>query len=305
MSNIRLPIAVCAAVAEILSGSHDTLDAVFLAAGAPPPPPKLAHDSKWKTWLSLAGKDPNVDSLAVLGNLIEEFMDLPPAPNTNSVGFIFGNTIDPQIAYKERRARLAKVLEEHGFRYFPGGRVLPNGETPLLVNEQPKGATPRGDSPRPSTIEDLLQTIVQGLPRAMHPLTHRRKGAIQLSFDTEYDIQDLLHSQLRPWVADIRPEEFTPSYAGSSTRVDFLLPKHRLVLELKRIRNKAHGRKVGEELIIDIAHYNSHPDCEILWCVIYDPQLLIPNPTGLVNDLEKIHASGKNQVNVKVCIFGP
>ncbi len=69
-------MAVCAAVAEVLTGSHDTLDALFEAAGAPGPPPDLAHHSKWKTWLFRAGNDPDVGSLALVGNLIEEFMAL-------------------------------------------------------------------------------------------------------------------------------------------------------------------------------------------------------------------------------------
>ncbi|WP_315739640.1 hypothetical protein [Escherichia coli] len=80
--------------------------------------------------------------------------------------------------------------------------------------------------------------MVKGLQRAMHPLTHRRKGSQSLSFSNEYDVQDLLHALLRPWVQDIRPEEFTPSYAGSSTRMDFLLPAHKLVLETKIVRKR-------------------------------------------------------------------
>ena len=100
-------------------------------------------------------------------------------------------------------------------------------------------------------MEDLLLVLLRGLRRAMHPLMHRRKGAHSLSFDSEYDIQDLLHSLLRPWVADIRPEEFTPSYAGTSTRMDFLLPAHSLVIEMKFVRDRPHGRRIGDELIID------------------------------------------------------
>ena len=39
-------------------------------------------------------------------------------------------------------------------------------------------------------------------------------------------------------VADIRPEVFTASYAGSSTRMDFLFPSHKRVLELKFVRGE-------------------------------------------------------------------
>ena len=119
----------------------------------------------------------------------------------------------------------------------------------------------------------------------MHPLTHRRKGTQALVFSNEYDVQDLLHALLRPWVADIRPEEFTPSYAGSSTRMDFLLPAHKLVVELKFVRDRAHAKKIGDELIVDIEHYRKHPDCQALWCVVYDPNHYLTNAEGLCSDL--------------------
>jgi hypothetical protein len=302
MSNIRLPIAVCAAVAEVLKGSHDTLNALFIAAGAPGPPPDLAHHSKWKTWLQRAGNDPEVDSLAVLGNLIEEFMDLPPLPSDGGLAEFLGTEHDPLAEYNKRRERLTQILEEHGFRYFRGGRVIPIGENSPELNTEI--TVPTSEGQKPSTIEDLLKIIIRGLPRAMHPLIHRRKNSQVLSFESEYDIQDLLHSQLRPWIADIRPEEFTPSYAGSSTRMDFLLPAHKLVIETKRIRDKHHASKIGDELIIDIEHYRRHPESAHLWCVIYDPQLFISNPKGLATDLEGHRSTPDGSIQVKVFIFG-
>lgn len=74
----------------------------------------------------------------------------------------------------------------------------------------------------PGDTQHLLGVLIKGLPRAMFPLKYRRKDLPCLVFDNEYDVQDLLHSLLRPWVKDIRAEEYTPSYAGSSTRIDFL-----------------------------------------------------------------------------------
>ena len=302
MSNVRRPMAICAAVAEVLTGSHATLDALFEAAGAPGPPPDLAYHSKWKTWLFRAGNDPNVDSLALVGNLIEEFMDLPPSPSNQRIDDIFGVSYDPVAEYNQRRERLNSVLEEHGFRYFRGGRVLPNGEMPLSPGASTQASPLAAGPQKPTTLEELLQTLIRGLPRAMYPLTHRRKGGQSLSFESEYDIQDLLHSQLRPGVADIRPEEFTPSYAGSSTRMDFLLPAHKLVIETTRIRDRSHAVKVGDELIIDIEHYRRHPECDHLWCVGYNPLRLIPNPTRLVTDLEG-HRSTSDGSVPRVFVF--
>lgn len=306
MTNIQLPKVICAAVGDVLvstGASHDTLDRLFEAAGAPgPPPPGIAHHSKWKEWLSRAGKDPDVDSLAVLGNVIEEFMDIPPLASSKDAFDVDGNQRLEE--YKQKRKLLNDTLEEFGFRYFRGGRVLPNGEDPLTQASGVPITTSVVEPQKPSNVEDLLQTIIRGLPRAMHPLEHRRKGSQSLTFDSEYDIQDLLHSHLRPWIADIRPEEHTPSYAGTSTRMDFLLPEHKLVLETKRIRDKSHASRVGDELIIDIEHYRRHPDCERLWCVVYDPRQLIQNPSGLTTDLEGNRATPDGSVIVKVLIFG-
>jgi hypothetical protein len=229
--------------------------------------------------------------LAVLGNVMEEVMDV--SPNEGSPEWT------PEYEqWKEDRERVIKALEESGLRYYRGGRVLPIGQ-PL-----PDAAPYVQRSPtKPTDLDELLLVVVKGLRRAMYPLTNRRKGATQLSFSSEYDVQDLLHALLRPWVADIRPEEHTPSYAGSSTRMDFLLPEYRRVLEIKFVRDSEHAKKIGNELILDIGHYQKHPDCDSLWCIIYDPQHILQNPEGLKHDLEGPHETKDAKVNVKVQIL--
>ena len=288
---MRLSKSLCAVVGDVLVGSHPTLEALFLSAGAPGEPPPLAHGSKWKEWLFRAGLDANVDSLDVLGSVLEEFMDLPPKLGTPEYD-----------AWKEKRERVEAALEDNGIRYYRFGRVLPQSETdqPIPISASPNlRITPA----KPSEVEELLEIVVRGLRRAMHPLIHRRKGSQQLSFGSEYDVQDLLHALLRPWISDIRPEEFTPSYAGSSTRMDFLLPDHALVIETKIVRDHAHAKRIGDELIIDIEHYRRHQDCKRLWCVIYDPTQLITNAEGLKADLEGSRSSKDGQVVVKVFVL--
>lgn len=272
---MRLSRALCATVGEVIAstGSHGTLDALFINAGAPGEPPGLAHHSKWKEWLFRAGQDPNTDSLAVLGNVLEEFMDLGPEQGT------------PQHdEWQKKRHRIEQALEQNGLRYFRFGRVLPQGSVPHADSAYVPQASP--GPAKPTSVEGVIDVLIKGLRRAMHPLTNRRKGAQPMSFASEYDVQDLLHALLRPWVNDIRPEEFTPSYAGSSTRMDFLLPAHKLVIETKIVRDRGHAKRIGDELIIDIDHYSKHPDCRVLWCVVYDPEHLIQNGEGLRNDLD-------------------
>jgi hypothetical protein len=290
---MRLSRSLCAAVGDALNNtaSHATLDALFQGAGAPGDPPGLSHGSKWKEWLFRAGVDPNIDSLAVLGNVLEEFMDLPPMED------------GPELEeWRMKRARIESVLEENGLRYFRFGRILPQGQQPEQYEPQ---ESPQESSHiiKPDSVQELLMILLRGLRRAMHPLTHRRKGAQPLSFSSEYDVQDLLHSMLRPWISDIRPEEFTPSYAGSSTRMDFLLPAHSLVIELKFVRDRAHGKRIGNELIVDIEHYRRHPACNNLWCVIYDPDHLLMNAEGLCTDLEGVRKTKDGELVVKVLVM--
>jgi len=252
--------------------------------------PDLAHHSKWKEWLFLCGTNPDCDTLTVLGNILEEFMDTEP------------RNPDEADRWREDRERVVRTLEENGFRYYRGGRVLPSGAPPEPA--YPSSTAVSAPAPRkPTDIDELLLVLLKNLPRAMHPLTHRRRGAVSLVFSSEYDVQDLLHALLRPWIADVRPEEYTPSYAGSSTRMDFLLPVHGTVIEMKFVRDLAHAKKIGEELIVDIEHYRKHPDCDMLWCVVYDPDHLIRNPEGLKKDLEGPRSSKDGTVEVKVLVL--
>ncbi len=118
-----------------------------------------------------------------------------------------------------------------------------------------------------------------------------------LAIEDEY--QDLLHSLLHIYFDDIRKEEWTPSYAGGSSRVDFLLKDDALVIEVKKTRKGLKAKEVGEQLIIDIARYGSHPDCKKLICFVYDPDGWIANPRGVENDL-----NGQNgTLSVKVLII--
>lgn len=113
----------------------------------------------------------------------------------------------------------------------------------------------------------------------------------------EYDVQDLIHSLLCIYFDDIRAEEWTPSYAGSCSRQDFLLKKEKIVIEIKKTRKGLQDKQVGEQLIVDIDRYKSHPDCKNLLCFVYDPDERITNPRGIENDLTKT-TDGLNVITI-------
>lgn len=119
-----------------------------------------------------------------------------------------------------------------------------------------------------------------------------------LNVEDEYDVQDLLHCLLFVEFEDIRAEEWTPSYAGGSSRMDFLLKQESIVVEVKKTRASLGAREVADQLLIDIGRYQSHPDCRTLVCFVYDPEGRIANPRGLEVDLTK----KVNELDVRVFI---
>lgn len=108
-----------------------------------------------------------------------------------------------------------------------------------------------------------------------------------IDIEDEYDVQDLLHAILKLEFDDIRPEECTPSYAGKSSRMDFLLKKENIIIEVKKTRKGLTEKEVGDQLLVDIQRYQQYPDCKCLVCFVYDPDGRISNPRGLENDLSK------------------
>jgi hypothetical protein len=107
----------------------------------------------------------------------------------------------------------------------------------------------------------------------------------------------LFHALLCLFFDDIRPEEWTPSYAGKCARVDFLLKQEETIIEIKKTRKGLGAKELGEQLIIDIQRYQSHPSCKMLVCFIYDPEGRISNPRGIENDLNR-----DDGLKVRVCI---
>jgi len=148
------------------------------------------------------------------------------------------------------------------------------------------------------TTEETIELICHKFHTMVRQLRERYDDRETLDIKDEYDVQDLMHTLLRLFFEDIRQEEYSPSYAGGSSRVDFLIKKEKIVIEIKKTRAGLKAKQLGEQLIIDISRYKFHPDCKLLYCFVYDPEGYIKNPRGIENDLSKVH----DGLNVKVFI---
>lgn len=134
----------------------------------------------------------------------------------------------------------------------------------------------------------IISNIIEHFNTCAIQLKRRHAGRDTLTINDEYDVQDLLHALLKLHFSDVRPEEWTPSYAGNSNRMDFLLKEAHIAIEVKMTRDNLKDKEIGEQLIIDIAKYQQHPDVDTLYCFVYDPNTILHNPVGLENDLNKL-----------------
>jgi len=146
--------------------------------------------------------------------------------------------------------------------------------------------------------ERNLKLVIERFHLVARQMRERHSSRASLEINDEYDVQDLFHALLMIFFDDIRREEWTPSYAGGASKIDFLLLEIETAIEIKKSRNSLTTRQLGEELLIDIAKYQTHPQCRKLICFVYDTERIFTNPRGVEADLSKLH----NELAVVVMI---
>jgi len=137
----------------------------------------------------------------------------------------------------------------------------------------------------------LVRAICDRFTVVANALATRHDNRPTLSITDEYDVQDLLGALLKLHFTDVRPEEWTPSYAGNASRMDFLLKVEQVVVEAKMTRKGLGQKELVTQLAEDILRYQAHHDCRTLICYIHDPAGKCNNPTALENDLATMHGN--------------
>lgn len=138
-----------------------------------------------------------------------------------------------------------------------------------------------------SDVRKRLEKIFFRFHSVVIQLKRRQRNKDPFLVQDEYDVQDLLHGLLRIDFVNIKPEEYCPSYAGISPRIDFFLKNKGIAIETKMTR-KGHGnKKISNELIIDKEYYKKKSGVKLLYCVVYDPEEIITNPRGFEQDISE------------------
>jgi hypothetical protein len=137
---------------------------------------------------------------------------------------------------------------------------------------------------------DALATalhVCDRFPQVVLRMRKRRSGRDALMISDEYDVQYLLGALLDTHFDDVQAEDHAPTYAGGSSRIDFVLRGERVAVEAKMTRATLGAKQVGEELLVDISRYAQHGGVDALVCLVYDPDGHIVNAAGLERDLRR------------------
>ncbi len=148
----------------------------------------------------------------------------------------------------------------------------------------------------------LVMKMLNNVTVAARFLSDRKHSRPPFEIESEYDVQDLIYTLLRSVFDDARKEEWTPQRAGSSKRMDVLLPGLELVLEVKYVRDRAHARTVADELRIDFECYHAHPQCRQLVAFVWDPDRHLSDPAQFSEDLSGLRQKDDHSFNVTVLV---
>lgn len=127
----KIPAATIGLLSQILPDyyTHNDIDGLFLTASAPENIPEGSKSSKVLTWLRAVNAE-SPDPLAVLGTIIEDFMDKEPY-NPNK---FFDKKSDDEYArkLKDAQEKITQSLAKDGLSYTRGGYITKGGSIPTL-----------------------------------------------------------------------------------------------------------------------------------------------------------------------------
>lgn len=158
-------------------------------------------------------------------------------------------------------------------------------------------AETRADQPQPDPI-DLLRKVCLRFHAVARQLRLRKDYRTTLEVEDDYDLQDLLCALLKLEFDEVGADEWTPPYAGGSTRATLLLNGEQIAIVCKKTRSGLTTKELAEQIAADARHYSSRESCRHLFCFIYDPEGRIGSPTRLESDLTSV--SDRHTIHVLV-----
>ena len=154
----------------------------------------------------------------------------------------------------------------------------------------PPAVVTRREQPTSDPVEALRKVCLR-FHAVARQLRLRKDYRTTLEVEDDYDLQDLLCALLKLEFDEVGADEWTPPYAGGSTRTTLLLNRDRLAVVAKKTRSGLTTKELADQVAADAAHYASRKPCVHLFCFIYDPEGRIGSPTRLETDLTSVSDS--------------
>src|SRR5690242_13311324 len=116
-----------------------------------------------------------------------------------------------------------------------------------ILIEASKRASSAFPTQRKFDAIETIERIGRRFDLIARQLKKRYNGRETLTIADEYDVQNLFQALLKLFFDDIRSEEWTPSYAGRCSRIDFLLKPEEIVIEIKKTRTSLNAKEISDE----------------------------------------------------------
>lgn len=177
--------------------------------------------------------------------------------------------------------------------------AIPNLLTASDPTPQPIAppAGTRTEQPQQDPIDSLRKVCLR-FHAVARQLRLRKDYRTTLEVEDDYDLQDLLSALLKLEFDEVGAEEWTPPYAGGSTRTTLLLNGEQIAIVAKKTRSGLTTKELAEQISADAQHYSARKSCRHLFCFIYDPEGRIGGPTRLESDLTSV--SDRHTIHVLV-----
>ncbi len=142
-------------------------------------------------------------------------------------------------------------------------------------------------------LRNAEEAIIQG--NVFDLLLNYLKGAViefekrtEIRFTDEPELQNFIYSLLRSLFESTEFEDPTEKICETSNRLDFVLKDHKIIIEVKYVRDKRHAKKISEELSIDYPRYKQSKYGQTIINYIYDPNNHIANHGLFKKELKKL-----------------
>ena len=158
---------------------------------------------------------------------------------------------------------------------------------PKVAAPPARSTAPAGSAVASADAVGLLRKIGNRFHAVARQLRLRHEGRPTLEVEDEYDAQDVVHALLCLEFDEIRRETWQPGYAGGAAHTYFVAPRDRIVIEVKKTRQGVGAKEIAGQLEHDTLYYWTHPDCQTVFCFVYDPEARVGDPYGLEKTLTK------------------